>query len=185
VLFIEPRIVPGIKRCSLLTAAAVICSSLIGCTAAYNVRTVNSPDWKCAATCYIRGSFGRSYLADTKKKIVISIFAVSPDAKERSEKEAKEASAAGVGRGDHNPGAIITATNTLLFRKEYWVKGSDLNWSSLWGEHNNLAIVFYDYGAGVGIPYSSENDAPNRLLRTIHYQFDSGVGIYREEPFKQ
>ena len=183
--FVEPRIVAGVKKCGLLIAAAAICWSFIGCTAAYNVGTNHSPDWNCAATCYIRGSFGRSYVADTKKKIVISIFALSPDTKQRIEKERKEALAAGVWRGPHNPGALVTETNVLLFRKEYWIKGSDLHWSSSWGEQNDLTIVFYDYGKGTDIPYSSEDVARKRILRTINYKFDSGLGIYREEPFKQ
>src|SRR2546425_11741837 len=109
---LEPRIVAGVKRCVLLATLAAVCWLLSGCTAANNAGTVHSPDWKYAATCYIRGSYGRSYLADTQKKIVISIFSLSPDAQERSEREKKEASTAGWS-GQHNPGAIVTETNTL------------------------------------------------------------------------
>lgn len=182
ILGLRARIADGGKKCGLLAVVSAIAWFLSGCTAAYNARTVNSPDCKYATTCYIRGSLGRSYLADTKKKIIISIYALSPDAKERAEREKEEALKAGVWSGPGNPGAIVTATNALLYRKEYRVKGSDLNWSSVWGEEDNLTIVFYDYGAGVEIPYSSQNIAPKRFLRTMNYQFDSGLGIYKEVP---
>src|SRR5690242_11847422 len=111
----EPRIVVVAKQCGLLAAIAW---SLTGCTAAYNSRTANSPDWRNATTVYIRGAMGRSYLADTKKKIVVSIFALSPDAQERIKREKQEASAKEVWTGPDNPGAVVTSTNTLLFRKE-------------------------------------------------------------------
>ena len=176
----EPGAVERVKRCGLFVASVVFCWLISGCTAAYNARTVNSPDWKYGATCHIRGSLGRSYLADTKKKVAVSIFALSPDAKRRSENEKKAASAAGGWSGDHNPGAIVIPTNTLLFRKEYRIKSSDLNWSSAWGEHQDLTIVFYDYGPGVEVPYASRNVAPKRLLRTMNYQFNPDLGIYFE-----
>lgn len=170
----------GAKRCGLPSVFVAVCWFLSGCTAAYNARTVNSPDWKYAARCRIRGSFGRSYLADTRKKIVVSIFELSPNANERSKSEEREASQAGVWRGSHNPGAIVMETNKLLFQKEYWVKGSDLNWNSEWGRQDDLTIVFYDYGANVEGPYTAENVAPKRFLQTIHYEFDPDLGIYKE-----
>ena len=179
---LERRIVTGLKGFGLLPILVAICCLLNGCSAAYNARTVNSPDWKYGATCYIRGSLGRSYLADTKKKVVVTIFALSPDAKARSENEEKAASAAGGWSGDHNPGAIVIPTNALVFRKEYRIKSSDLNWSSTWGESNNLTIVFFDYGPGVEVPYASLNVAPKRLLRTMNYQVNPGLGIYWEVP---
>ncbi len=153
---------------------------LTGCTAAYNTRTVNSPDWKFGATCYVRGAVGRSYLADTKKRIVVSVFALSPDAKDRNEKEKREALTKGVWTGPENPGAIVTATNKLLFRKEYWLRGSDLEWSSSWGPEHDLTITFYDFGAGVEVPYSSQNPASKRVLRVLTYQSDPGLGTYHE-----
>jgi hypothetical protein len=48
---------------------------LSGCTAAYNTRTITSPDGKYEVVCHIRGALGRSYVAETQKKIAISIFA--------------------------------------------------------------------------------------------------------------
>lgn len=168
------------RKLCLLAAIVTACWSMAGCTAAYNARTVNSPDWRFAATCYVRGAMGRSYLADTKKRIVVSIFALPPGAKERSEREIKEAQARGAWTGPDNPGAVVTATNRLLFRKEYWLRSSDLEWNSSWGAQDDLSITFYDYGAGVEGPYSLQSTAPKRVLRTLNYHFDSGLGVYRE-----
>lgn len=185
VSFLRPRIAGAAKsRCRLMAIAALSCC-MFGCSAAYNARTVNSSDWKYGATCYIRGAMGRSYLSDTKKKIVVSIFALSPDAKARSEREEKEALAAGVWRGPGNPGATVTATDPVLFRKEYSLRASDLEWSSAWGDQDTLSITFYDYGPGVEVPYSSRDVAPKRVLQTLNYRFDSGLGSYKEQISKQ
>ena len=177
----------------LMGSSAVLCtlsllaisSLLCGCSAAYNIQTVNSPEWNHAVTCYVRGSLGRSYLAETKKKVVVSIVALPSGTKERSEREIKEASAAGGWSSDHNPGAIAVPTDTLLFRKEYRIRGSDIEWTSAWGPAEDITVVFYDYGAGVDVPYEARAVSPKRVLRTIHYEYDSDTGIYREQKSKQ
>jgi hypothetical protein len=61
------------------------------------------------------------------------------------------------------------------------LRGSDLEWTSRWDEQDSLSITFFDYGAGVEVPYSSRDAAPKRNLRTLNYQFDSGPGIFRED----
>src|SRR5882762_4185601 len=94
----------GIKQWSLLALTVALSFASVGCTATYNTRTVESPDWKYAVTCYIRGSFGRSYVAETKKRIVIGIYSLAPNAKLLREKEIQEALAARVWRS--NPGAV-------------------------------------------------------------------------------
>src|SRR5262249_52603204 len=142
-----------LRRCGLLVVAITVSTTLTGCMAAYDRRTVDSPDWKYSATCYVRGAFGRSYIAETKKTIEISIYALAPNTKERVEKEKKEAVAAGVWRSDHNPGASVLPSNKLLFRKTYQMKASDLEWSSVWKDGDALSIVFYDYGRNVESPY--------------------------------
>jgi hypothetical protein len=177
---VKSRILPVAEKCWRLAAMAALCWLLAGCSAAYNARAVNSPDWRFAATCRIHGAAGRSYLAETQKKVEVSVFALSPDAKQRSQQEKKEAEARGVWTGPESPGAIVTATNTLLFKKEYRLRGSDVQWISRWEEHDSLSIAFFDYGAGVEVPYSSRDTAPKRSLCTLHYQLDSSSGVYRE-----
>jgi hypothetical protein len=167
------EVVRGIERRGLLAVTVTLLLASIGCTAAYNVRTVESPDWKYAASCYVRGAFGRSYVAETKKSVVVQIYALEPHAKELVEKELKEARAAAVWRS--NPGA--PPINRRLFESKYSLKASSLEWNAVWGPHDDLSISFYDYGPGV----SSEN-VPKRSLRTISYRFDSGAGTYKEEP---
>src|SRR5437867_1671922 len=41
------------------------------------------------------------------------------------------------------------ANETLLFRKEYRVNGSDVGWDATWDNQDNLTVVIYDYGIGV------------------------------------
>jgi hypothetical protein len=148
--------------------------ALVGCTAAYNARTVDSPDWKYAANCYIRGSFGHSYVREDHKLIVVSIYALKPGAKESEEKEMREAAASSGWMS--NP--TDSGTNTLLFEKQYRVKGSNIDWKSVWGSQGDLSITLYDNGLESS---SSKKDISTRLLKTMNYHFDTNDGLYREE----
>jgi hypothetical protein len=69
---------------------------------------------------------------------------------------------------------------TLLFRKEYRVKGSDVGYDATWDEHNNLAMVIYDYGPGVQFHGLAKDAPPERHIRTLSYHFDSKAGTFTE-----
>ncbi len=158
--------------------------TLVGCTYAYNQRTVNSPDWKYGVTCYVRGSYGRSYVADTKKMVVVWVNSLAPDAKERVEKERKQVYQPGVWVSfpDYLPGAIVIRDDPCLFTNTSWIKGSDVEWTAEWGNEDDVVISFYDYGARAAVPYALQKQAPTRSLRTIHLTFDKISKAYKEVP---
>ena len=163
----------GFRNCFFITFTVVVCVIFTGCGAAYNARTVESPDWKYAANCYIRGGFGHSYVHDDKKLVRVSIYALKANSKEIEEKEKREAANSTTWMS--KPGD--SGTNKLLFEKQYWVKGSALDWNSNWGSQSDFSITFYDYGPGVS---SAEKDAPKRFLKTLKYRFDPMDGVYKE-----
>src|SRR5438046_443656 len=45
---------------------------------------------------------------------------------------------------------------TLLFRKEISVKGSDVSWDCTWDKEGNVSVVVFDYG-----PHAYREDARN------------------------
>ena len=66
---------------------------------------------------------------------------------------------------------VANDTNaTLLFRKEYRVKGADVGWDATWNDHNDLSVVIYDYGPGVTFHGLRKDEPPRRLFRTIGYR---------------
>jgi hypothetical protein len=138
-----------------LATAVILFCNLLGCTAAYNSRWVSAPDGRHKVCCYVRGAWGRGYLADTHKKVIVTIYASVPNQK-----------------------------SLQLLEKEYRIKGSDVEWRAEWTARDDLSIVFYDYGPRVESPYSLEDAAPKRTLATIKYRFDANSNTYAEEPAK-
>src|SRR5260370_40922620 len=91
-----------IKRWYLLAVTLSALITPLGCMSAYNAHTVDAPDGRHSVNCHIRGAGGRSYLAENYKKVFIEIYALAPDAKERAEREKKQALEAGVWTSGHN-----------------------------------------------------------------------------------
>lgn len=73
---------------------------------------------------------------------------------------------------------------TLLFRREYRVKGSDVGCDANWDEHDNLTVPIYDYGPGVQFHGLAKDEPPQRNIRTVFYQFDSKTGTFSEQTVK-
>lgn len=167
---------------NLVLAGALffVAITVLGCAAAYNARTGRSPDWKYSATCYVRGTMGHSYIAETKKTIVISIFALPPNAKERSGQYNKEAEAKGQSKGTNNPDALPRISKTLLFRKDYLIKASALEWKAEWKNQHDLSIVFYDFGPNIEKQYAGNKTLSERLLCTNNFRFDPRLETYVE-----
>src|ERR1700722_878637 len=153
-------------RLALRAAAACLFLPLVGCTYGYYEHTQHSPDWKYAATCYLQGAKGRSLGANTKKMLVVSINSLAPDVQERIKREEKwlEAQTNGFNVTDHMPGALVTSNDPLLFRKTYWVKGSDVEWAVEWRKDDEVSLSFYDCGAGAEVPYELRQTAPQGPL---------------------
>jgi len=173
-----------IKRWYLLAVTLTAVIAPLGCMSAYNAHSVDAPDGRHSVYCHIRGAGGRSYLAESYKKIFIEIYAVAPDAKERAER-AKQEAVANLWRSDYNPSTNFPV-DTLLFRSVYRIKASALEWTAQWGDHDALSILFYDYGPGVEGPVSAKTEGqfPKRFLRTLVYRFDATSNTYIEEPVK-
>lgn len=161
--------------CKLLVPVA-LSTSMLGCAAAYNARNDFAPNYRHSVVCYIRGAFGHKYYGDTKKKVVVSIYSHGPNDKRLLEQDLQKATVSGVSVSHPIPGL----ETKLLFEKQYWIRGSDLHWRAVWGTHDGLSILFYDYGRGKAIPYASMQSAPQRLLRTINYSHDPSTGKYEE-----
>jgi hypothetical protein len=158
------------NRLVLFASVPILLFPLIGCTYAYNERAVHSLDWKYGVTCFVRGSYGRSYDANTKKLVIVTINTLAPDARERVEKEQKKVYKPGVWYSfpDHLPGQIVLSSDPLLFRSTNRIKGRDVKWSADWGEQDELSLHFYDSEAG-------------NMLRTMHFRFDAALGSCTED----
>jgi hypothetical protein len=150
--------------------------ALLGCAAAYNARTDLAPDDRHLVNCYIRGALGRSYCSETSKRIVVSIYSRGPNDKTLLEQDLKRQMPTGVNMSHPIPGF----QQKLLFEKQYYIKGSDVSWRSIWRPDNNLSVAFYDYGRDKDVPYASMQSAPKRLLLTINFTNDPTTGGYTE-----
>ena len=82
---------------------------------------------------------------------------------------------------------IVTGdTNeTLLLRKEYHVRGSDVSWDASWDQHNNLTVVVYDYGRGLDRVDASKRGSPTNHLLTLVYRLDSKTRSFSEVSSKK
>ena len=164
------------KSCCMLFVSVALSVSILGCATAYNARNDFAPDYRHSVNCYIRGAFGRKYYRETCKKVVVSIYSHGPNDRTLLEQDLQQQKASGVFVSHSIPGL----ETKLLYQKEYCIKGSDVWWRAVWDSHNNLSIVFYDYGRGVAVPYSSMKTATKKLLRTINYSREPSSGNYNE-----
>jgi hypothetical protein len=164
------------KSWSMLLVPVALSVSILGCATAYNARNDFAPDYRHSVNCYIRGAVGRNYYRETYKKVVVSMYSHGPNDRTLLEQDFQQQKASGVFVSRSIPGL----ETKLLFQKEYSIIGSDVWWRAVWGLHDDLSIVFYDYGRGVAVPYSSMKTAPERLSRTIKYTRDPSAGKYTE-----
>jgi hypothetical protein len=150
--------------------AALLFISLIccGCAAAYNSRHDLAPGERHSVECYIRGAYGYRYYSETKKKVVVTIYARGPNDTKLLKEDEENQRKTGVWISHPIPGLQIHP----IFEKTYQIRGSSVSWRSSWGESNDLAIVFYDYGVDEAGPTGSQSPAGQRLLRRLEYHFD-------------
>jgi hypothetical protein len=76
------------------------------------------------------------------------------------------------------------ANQTLLFKREYRVNGSDVGWDATWGEHDNLNVEVYDYGPGVVFHGLARDEPPRRHIRSLVFLLDPKAGTFTEQPAK-
>jgi len=75
-------------------------------------------------------------------------------------------------------------SETLLFRKEYRVHGSDVGWDGAWHGSTNLVVVFFEYPRGVNRWDLTKQGTPTNHICTVTYLFDSKTGTFAEQPAK-
>jgi hypothetical protein len=163
------------SRCMLFVSVA-LSVSILGCATGYNARNDFAPDYRHSVNCYIRGALGRKYYRETYKKVVVTMYSHGPNDRALLEQDLQQQKASGVFVSHSIPGL----ETKLLLQKEYCIKGSDVWWRAVWDTRDNLSIVFYDYGRGVAVPYSSMKTAPKRFLLTIKYSREPSSGNYTE-----
>ena len=73
---------------------------------------------------------------------------------------------------------------TMLLRREYRVRGSDVTSDARWDEHNNLTVVIYDYGRGISRYDARKTGSPTNHLRTLVYRLDPKTRRFTEDPPK-
>jgi hypothetical protein len=77
---------------------------------------------------------------------------------------------------------IVTgdAAQTLLFRKQIRVKGSDVGWDCAWDKDDNATIIIYDYGPNVFWSDAVKTGTPSNRLASVSLNFDKATGKIRK-----
>jgi hypothetical protein len=150
--------------------------ALLGCAAAYNVRTDLSPDERHAVSCYVRGAFGRDYYSETRKRIIVTIYSRGPNDSKLLKDDMERQAETGVNVTHEIPGLEIKQ----VFEKKYWITGSSVNWRSVWRPDRGVSVVLYDFGRNKESPYGAMKTAPERALCTLDFAFDPATSGYVE-----
>jgi hypothetical protein len=70
------------------------------------------------------------------------------------------------------------AQETLLFRKEIGVKGSDVGWDCTWDKEGNVSVVVYDYGPHVYWEDARKAGTASNRLASISLILDKQTGKF-------
>jgi hypothetical protein len=73
------------------------------------------------------------------------------------------------------------ATETLLLRKEYRVRGADIGWSSIWDSQDNLTVAIFESGPGVGGLRGAEVPTASNHIETASFLLDKQTGKFHEK----
>jgi hypothetical protein len=122
--------------------------------ATYRAGSIASPDGNYLVQGHIRGAYGRAFIDQTAKTAFVTISAQHS--------------------GNQKP----------LLRTKYILHGSDVCWNADWDKHDNLTLVFYDYGPGVNFYDARKNGNPERHIRSMTYRFDPTEGRFVEQSAK-
>ena len=71
---------------------------------------------------------------------------------------------------------------SLLFTKDYRVKGFDVGWDVIWKDANNLSLFIYDYGPNVEFSGLQKDEPPRRPIATMTYRFDANRATFTLSP---
>jgi hypothetical protein len=67
-----------------------------------------------------------------------------------------------------------------LFEKEYVLQGANVGWNAAWQGNTNVALVLFEYAAGVN-PYDLSKPAPpTNYIRTVILSLDARTSKFKE-----
>ena len=69
---------------------------------------------------------------------------------------------------------------TLLYRREFHIKGSDVGWDCTWDQNDNATVVIYDYGPNVYRDDATNAGTPSNHLATVLLTIDPKTGKFRD-----
>src|SRR5258708_404282 len=78
--------------------------------------------------------------------------------------------------------SIVTndSKETLIFRREIHVKGSDVRWNCTWDKAGNVSVVVFNHGPGVYWEDALKAGTPSNLLATVLFIRDKQTGTFNE-----
>ena len=147
-------------RCRVITtflALAVVTALTQACTRTYigtGGSGVPSPDGSYRVTIKAHGAYGRSYIDETKKGILVRVWR----------------------------GSGQNSTETLLYSEKYTFVGSDLGFHVQWSSTEKVIVDLYDYGPGVSSYDARKAGAPSNHIGTLAFRLDKHTGMF--EPMK-
>ena len=69
---------------------------------------------------------------------------------------------------------------TLIFRREIHVKGSDVSWDCTWDKDDNVSVVVFDYGPRVYWEDARKAGRPSNYLASVSLIRDKQTGKFQE-----
>jgi hypothetical protein len=123
---------------------------LSGCTRTVIGGYSESPDKEYCLYGRIYGGYGKSFLDDADKKVIVSIVKSG-------------------------------ATEKSLLRKEYSIRGSNVDWKATWDAHTNVTVVIFEYPSGYNRWDTSKKAPLIKELRKLIYNFDSNAKTFIEK----
>lgn len=73
-------------------------------------------------------------------------------------------------------------SGTILFKKEYRIRGSDIVANTAWDQRGNVVVILYDYGSGVVRSEGREKSYRTNYLRTIVCRFEPQRSTFADQP---
>jgi len=79
--------------------------------------------------------------------------------------------------------SIVTkdSKETLIFRREIHVKGSDVSWDCTWNTADNVSVVVFDYGPHVYWEDARKAGTPSNYLASVSLIRDNQTGKFQEQ----
>ena len=78
--------------------------------------------------------------------------------------------------------SIVTkdSEETLIFRREIHVKGSDVNWHCTWDKDDNVSVVVFDYGPRIYWEDARKAGTPSNYLASVSLIREKQTGKFQE-----